>query len=245
MTNRNACGIHLTLVLATLAILAGIQLGLSQGLEWIGAPIEEIRKAAEAGDATAQYELGRKYDRGFGVPEDDEQAVKWYRIAADQGHVGAQLSLGFKYALGEGVWEDDREAVKWFQKAAEQGDADAQAMLGLMYYSGDGVPEDYREAAKWYRKAAEQGHARAQGQLGFMYGRGDGVEKDFTRAYAWANLAAAQGEEVSVTPKVFGLEQMETTLKVWLREQMTSRQIRKAQELAGKIFKRIESSKSR
>ena len=61
------------------------------------------------------------YDNGEGVPEDDREAVKWYRKAADQGLALAQYNLGLAYAAGEGVPEDDREAVKWYRKAARSG----------------------------------------------------------------------------------------------------------------------------
>ena len=44
-----------------------------------------IRQAAEQGHADAQYNLGLMYDRGDGVPENDAEAVKWYRMAAEQG----------------------------------------------------------------------------------------------------------------------------------------------------------------
>ena len=43
------------------------------------------RPMAEQGYAGAQYALGVMYARGDGVPEDDKQAVKWYRLAAEQG----------------------------------------------------------------------------------------------------------------------------------------------------------------
>ena len=240
MINRNACRGKLTLFLVAVTVLAGAQTGLGENQD-----IEQLRQAAEEGDASAQYELGAKYDWGWGVAEDHEKAVKWYRLAAEQGNVEAQRGLGFKYALGEGVWEDDQEAVKWWRKAAKQGDASAQSMLGNMYYEGRGVPDDYREAAQWYQKAAKQGDASAQGRLGFMYARGEGVGKDYVKAYAWASLAAAQGKEMPVTPKIFGIEGKETTLKAWLREQMTSRQMGRAQKLAAEIFNRIESSKSK
>ena len=36
------------------------------------------------------------YANGRGVPEDDAQAVSWYRKAAQQGHVKAQLNLGVR-----------------------------------------------------------------------------------------------------------------------------------------------------
>ena len=39
-------------------------------------------KAAEQGDANAQYNLGVMYDNGEGVPENDKTAVKWYTLAA-------------------------------------------------------------------------------------------------------------------------------------------------------------------
>jgi uncharacterized protein len=74
------------------------------------------------------------YDRqGQGVPEDDAEAVKWYRMAAEQGLANAQLNLGVMYDYGQGVPEDDAEAVKWYRMAAEQGLANAQFNLGYMY----------------------------------------------------------------------------------------------------------------
>ena len=51
------------------------------------------RKAAEQGDADAQYNLGISYDRGEGVPQDYVEAVKWYRKAAEQGDADAQNKL--------------------------------------------------------------------------------------------------------------------------------------------------------
>ena len=52
------------------------------------------RKAAEQGDASAQYNLGVMYENGHGVEQDDEQAVFWYRKAAEQGYADAQYNLG-------------------------------------------------------------------------------------------------------------------------------------------------------
>ena len=40
------------------------------------------RKAADRGDAAAQYNLGVAYDTGQGVPRDLVQAYKWYDVAA-------------------------------------------------------------------------------------------------------------------------------------------------------------------
>ena len=45
-------------------------------------------------EGRAQYNLGFLYDNGWGVPEDDAEAVRWYRLAADQGDASAQYNLG-------------------------------------------------------------------------------------------------------------------------------------------------------
>ena len=89
----------------------------------VGTPHDELRALAEQGDATAQFDLGFMYSNGLGVPEDDTEAVRWFRLAADQGDADAQSSLGFMYSNGEGVPQDDTEAVRWYRLAADQGNA--------------------------------------------------------------------------------------------------------------------------
>jgi len=50
---------------------------------------EELRTRAEAGDANAQYDLGRMYLRGSGVPQSPKEAERWFCLAVDQAHTGA------------------------------------------------------------------------------------------------------------------------------------------------------------
>ena len=45
---------------------------------------------AEQGDAGAQFNLGGIYDNGQGVPQDYEEAEKWYRLASEKGVARAQ-----------------------------------------------------------------------------------------------------------------------------------------------------------
>ena len=54
----------------------------------------ELVERAEGGDAFWQNVLGLMYRNGFDVPENDTEAVKWYRLAADQGNASAQFNLG-------------------------------------------------------------------------------------------------------------------------------------------------------
>lgn len=146
---------------------------------------------AKKGDATAQYNLGVRYDIGQGVPQDHVEAAKWYRKAAEQGDAYSQYTLGVMYHEGVGVPQDYVEAAKWLRKSAEQENDFAQHILATMCDEGKGVPKDYVEAARWYRKVAEQGNAHAQYKLGDMYASGRGVTEDYVEAYKWYNLAAA------------------------------------------------------
>ena len=152
MTSSNTRNGKLAFLLIALACLVVGQLGFAEDQDF-----DQLRQAAEQGDAEAQNNLGGMYDNGDGVPKDDREAMKWFRRAAEQGFPPAQYNLGVMYNFGRGVPENDAEAVIWFRKAAEQGDAGAQSSLGSMYAVGEGVPEDYVKAYVWANLAAAQG----------------------------------------------------------------------------------------
>ncbi len=77
--------------------------------------LKEWRPLAEQGDAKAQVNLGWMYLNGHGIPQDDKEAMLWYRLAAAQGDAEAQFNLGAMYAEGLGVSQDDEQAVQWFR----------------------------------------------------------------------------------------------------------------------------------
>lgn len=156
------------------------------------------RKAAEQGNAEAQWRLGWIYEDGEGVPQDYAEAAVWYRKAAEQGNAEAQWRLGTVYDRGEGVPQDYSQAAVWYRKAAEKGNAGAQLSLGLLFEDGHGVPQDYAQAAIWLHKAAEQEYALAEWALGTLYCFGKGVPQDYAEAYFWLDVAAARmGEGVN------------------------------------------------
>ena len=112
------------------------------------------RPLAETGDARAESVLGQLYFRGRGVPQDDHEAVIWFRRAADQGNASAQFYLGVMFDEGRGVPQDYAEAAKWYRRAAEQGDAQAQYNLALSYARGEGTEADNVSAHMWFNLAA-------------------------------------------------------------------------------------------
>jgi TPR repeat protein len=49
--------------------------------------------AASNGDSQAQLSLGTMYSKAQGVPQDHQEAYRWYKLAADQGLAEAKSSL--------------------------------------------------------------------------------------------------------------------------------------------------------
>ena len=81
---------------------------------------------ADQGDADAQNNLARMYSECRGVPQDDEEAVRWYRAAADQGYASAQYNLGAAYTNGEGVPQNYTLAHMWYNLAASNSTGDTR-----------------------------------------------------------------------------------------------------------------------
>ncbi len=73
--------------------------------------LKEWRPLAERGHTLAQYNLGRMYYTGDGVPQDYKEAKKWFDRTAAQEYAPAQTSLGVLYDEGQGVRRDYNEAV--------------------------------------------------------------------------------------------------------------------------------------
>jgi TPR repeat protein len=90
------------------------------------------------------------YCDGKGVPEDDTEAVKWYRKAAEQGYAEAQYNLGVMYTNGEGVPEDYVESYMWWNLAAAQGIEQAKGNKEIL--SKQMTKEQIAEAQKLSRE---------------------------------------------------------------------------------------------
>ena len=81
-----------------------------------------LKQAAEKGHRKAQYRLGRCYDKGNGVEEDNKTAFIWYEKAAKQEHAKAQYQLARYYLKGKGgVAVDTEKAKKLLKKAVKGG----------------------------------------------------------------------------------------------------------------------------
>ena len=111
---------------------------------------------AAEGDARAQSILGLLHYRGRGVPQDLDEAVRWFRQAGDQGDATAQFYLGVMHSEGRGVPQNYAEAARWYRLAAESGDAPAQYNLALSIAKGEVGAADNVSAFFWFNLAASR-----------------------------------------------------------------------------------------
>ena len=94
---------------------------------------------AEHGNPEKQNELGILYYKGDkGLPQDNNEAFKWFREGALQGDALSQRNLGLMYEQGRGVPQNLPEARKWFQKALDNGYATAKDDLNRIQNKMDG-----------------------------------------------------------------------------------------------------------
>jgi TPR repeat protein len=86
--------------------------------------------ATEFGDPHAQYNLGRMYLDGDGVPKDARRGARWLRLAADKNHMESQALLGNLYFSGLGGLQRQRA-------------------LGLMYLTMAREAAGDRKQSRW------------------------------------------------------------------------------------------------
>ncbi len=116
--------------------------------------LKELRPLAEQGGASAQSNLGWMYAEGRGVAQDDNEAVRWYRLAAAQGHTKARSNLGGMYFSGTGVPQDYVQAHMWANLAAAQGNEPGRKLRDLLaeMMTPAQIAEAQRLAREWKAK---------------------------------------------------------------------------------------------
>ena len=124
-----------------------------------------FRDAAEEGYAEAQIQIGRCYEYGNGVEQDEAKAVEWYRKAATQDYDEGWCCLACCYDLGIGIKKDYLEGIRLYLVAAERGHPRAQNNLGYCFEHGNGVTKDIDIAVRWYQQAALRSNQCAKRNL--------------------------------------------------------------------------------
>lgn len=134
----------------------GIEMNVTLGLNL-------LKKAADLGDAVAQYNLGQMYHDGKDMKQDYSEALKWFQKAAVQADsiqlAPIPFALANMYYTGHGTEKNIAEALKWYVRSAELGDASAQLQLGFLYAEDPNNTmggQNVGESIKWLQMAVDQ-----------------------------------------------------------------------------------------
>ena len=99
---------------------------------------------------SAAYDLGLRYYRGDGVPQNSYKALEWMRVAAENGDVPAQAALGRLYFTGlEEMGSDLQESEKWVSSAAAGGDVESKELLPQVQAALKDDRAYYGQVEKW------------------------------------------------------------------------------------------------
>jgi len=116
---------------------------------------------AEAGDAKAQYNIGRCYSRGDGVDKDEALAMQWYLKAAAQNDPRAYFNIYLHYD----ELKDSTQAEDWLYKAARAGESRAIYALGEKTFNRGTeflLLGDKDKARELFKQALDKGVETAQ-----------------------------------------------------------------------------------
>ena len=138
---------------------------------------DEFESLAADGNGEAAFYLGRMYQFGDGVPENQSQALTWFRNSADLGYADGYFVSGQMYEKGLGTPQDYDRAFASYQAASDMGHMDALKRLAMMHAEGLGTQVDYGQAARLLNSAVEQGDQEAIDLLTFLMDTGR-VPKD-------------------------------------------------------------------
>jgi TPR repeat protein len=159
-----------------------------------------FEKAAAAGHARAQLNLGILYFRGQGVAPDLVQARAWLEQAAAGGDPQALYALGRALSETRGqAAADPLRAADLYRRAAEKGHVLAGLRYGLALSEGSGIRRDPAAAQRWLVQAQESGVPEAALALGDMAARTPASrdkaanEKIVKAAFSWYEVAAHGG----------------------------------------------------
>jgi len=146
--------------------------------------LKQCKQRMELDDASAFYTLGRAYlHASWGLPFDDEEAMKWLKKAADLGHPDAHFLIANAYYEGQhGVDIDINKAIHHWKLAAIGGHETARLNLGSMDYNDDNIDR----AMKHYMISAKSGYDQALKRVGQGYKDGHVTKDEYAstlRAY--------------------------------------------------------------
>lgn len=173
-------------------------------------------RGATVGDPDAMAILAFGYATGSAGIQDEEYAFELALEAEEYGSAFASAVLSWLYCNGSE--QDLTKAVEYAQIASDAGDAFGMGQLALYLWAGEGIKQNYKQAYELAEESAMQANEIGQYVMGLLYANGNLVNQDLILAWAYFDMSAR---------KDFAEAE---TLRDMVAEDMTPREVKKAQE---------------
>ncbi|MDR2353483.1 MAG: SEL1-like repeat protein, partial [Deltaproteobacteria bacterium] len=163
---------------------------------------EMIKKAADAGDADAQYMYGLilREKNNEVIDLDLKKSFELLELSAKSGKSYAQFTLAHIYEFGDEVVAPDfSKALYWYQEAAKMNLENAMVKLGLFSAVGEGMEQNFGNALNFFLEAAKRGSVEAYYLIWQIYE----LDKDnryinFNVAMKWLSKAVKSGYKPAI-----------------------------------------------
>jgi len=198
----------------------------------VGRGLAYLKRASDAGDATASFYLSVAYATGMGITQSLRAAHQWAVVASLRGKPDGLFAEGQVYEQGNGVPVDIAKACERYLDAASRGCDMASQQIDLLAKNGQEPAKRVQGLLLLRRVAFHWRRTRAQIQpvvdyfeatypkdpevlyaLGTLYIYGGREEyQDFKKAYALLEKAAAlgsldaQAEQAEMIAEGFGVK---------------------------------------
>lgn len=192
---------------------------------------------AENGETDSMLDLGAMYLEGRGVPKDEREALKWYKMAA--AHNGPRSCRCIANYYRYDTLDDGRlvptadpvrlqKALEWYQTGAERGEENCIYELGDYYRQGIFVPQDERKAFELYSKAYEiceelneehfvvnDSYSDVCFRLAECYHYGIGTDIDLEKAKFYVQISKDEAQKRLDSGEMYGGCLYPRTVKEW------------------------------
>lgn len=157
------------------------------------AAIAGIEALANAGNATAQFHMGKVLTHGIGTTLDIGRGIAWYRLAILQGETRSHINLANLLLEGDAQPSDIDEAKQLYTKAAELGEPMGAFILGRLAAAGKGEKgqrPNHVRSLELFHAAWDKGDKTAAWWIGYKLLTGDGVRRDEVLGRDWIDKSA-------------------------------------------------------
>jgi TPR repeat protein len=154
----------------------------------LGKP-EGVKAPLEDAPPATLFQHAAHLTFGFGIEQNQKEAIRWVQLAAARGLADAQYVLAVWHEQGRRVGLNDKKSFEFYQQAADQGHAAAANQLGVKLLLGESAKRDAVAARKYFTRAAEGGHADGMFNLAVQL-----APTDEAAAVKWYQRAAQLGQ---------------------------------------------------